>query len=123
MPTRFQPPFSHRSDDRGLWAKSRVIFTSLGGNATQSIRQLAHQSGFAKSRVHRLKQAMERRDRSPESWLWETEAGRRWFIRLVVATLYPFSLKRGVGAETSREFFVRLRLAMPAGGSPRALRG
>jgi len=107
----------------GLWAKSRVIFHSLGGNATQSMRQLVHQSGFATSRVHRLKQAMERRDRSPASWLWDTAEGRRWFIRLVGATRDPFSLTRGVGAETLRAFFVRLRLAMPVGGSPRAVRG
>ena len=107
----------------GLWAKSLVIFNSLCGNATQSIRQLAHQSGFSKSSVHRLKQAMEHRDRSPESWLWETEEGRRWCIRLVVATLYTFSLKRGVGVETICEFFVRLRLEMHVGCSPSALRG
>ena len=107
----------------GLGAKSLVSFNSLCGNATQSMRQLAHQSRFSKSRVHRLKQALERRDRYPESWLWETEEGRRWFIRLVVATLSPFSLKRGVGAETIREFFVRLRLEMPVGCSPSALRG
>jgi len=107
----------------GLWAKSLVIFNSLCGNATQSIRQLAHQSGFSKSSVHRLKQAMEHRDRYPESWLWETEEGRRWCIRLVVASLYTFSLKRGVGVETICEFFVRLRLEMHVGCSPSALRG
>lgn len=107
----------------GFWAKSLVIFNSLCGNTKQSIRQLAYQSGFSKSSVHRLKQAMERRDRYPESWFWETEEGHRWFIRLVVATLYTFSLKRGVGAETIHEFFVRLRLEIHVGCSPSALRG
>ena len=106
----------------GFWAKSLVIFNSLCGNATQSLRQLAHLSGFSKSSVHRLKQAMERRDRHPESWFWETDEGRRWCIRLVVATLYTFGLKRGVGAETICEFFVRLRLEMHVGCSPSALR-
>src|SRR5438093_12662751 len=85
----------------GFWAKSLVIFNSLCGNATQSLRQLAHLSGFSKSSVHRLKQAMERRDRHPESWFWETDEGRRWCIRLVVATLYTFGLKRAVGAEVT----------------------
>jgi len=42
---------------------------------------------------------------------------------LVVATLYTFGLKRGVGAETIHEFFVRLRLEMHVGCSPSALRG
>jgi hypothetical protein len=107
----------------GFWTKSLRIGNCLLGNVKQSIRQLAHQTGFSKSSVHRLTQAMERRDRYPESWFWETEEGRRWFIRLVVATLYTFGLKRGVGAETIREFFVRLRLEMHVGCSPSALRG
>jgi len=107
----------------GFWAKSLVIFNSLCGNAKQSIRQLAHHNGFSKSSVHRLKRAMARRDQHPESWFWETEEGRRWFMRLVVATLYTFSLKRGVGAETIHEFFVHLRLERHVGCSPSALRG
>ena len=56
-------------------------------------------------------QAIARRDRSPESWLWETEDGRRWLTRLLAATLYTFGLKRGVGLETISEFFMHLRLA------------
>jgi hypothetical protein len=63
---------------------------------------------------------MARRGRHPESWLWETEEGRHWFIRLVVATLYTFSLKRGVGLETRSEFFARLRLETQVGCSPAA---
>ena len=54
--------------------------------------------------------------------MWETEAGRTWLIRLVVATLFVFGLKRGVGAETLSEFFVRLRLEGHVGCSPSALR-
>jgi len=73
--------------------------------------------------VHRLGQAIARRDRYPESWFWETEEGRRWFLRLVVAVLYLFGLKRGVGAETMREFFARLHLEQHVGCSPSALRG
>ena len=68
-------------------------------------------------------QAMERRGRHPESWLWETEEGRRWLTRLVVATLYTFGLKRGVGMDTMSEFFARLRLETQVGCSPSALRG
>jgi hypothetical protein len=73
--------------------------------------------------VQRLQQARERRDTHPESWWWETEDGRCWLIRLVVATLYTFGLKRGVGAETISEFFGRLRLETHVGCSPSALRG
>src|SRR2546425_13313412 len=77
---------------------------------------------MSKSSVHRLTQAIARRDRSPESWLWETEDGRRWLTRLLAATLYPFGLKRGVGLETISEFFTHLRLATQVGCSPSALR-
>jgi hypothetical protein len=92
-------------------------------NTKQSIRQVAQQTGLSKSSVHRLKQAMERRDTHPESWWWETEAGRCWLIRLVVATLYTFGFKRGVGVETLSEFFGRLHLETQVGCSPSALRG
>jgi len=107
----------------GLWAKSLRIFNAFCDNAKQSIRQVAHQTGFSKSSVHRLTQAMKGREKHPESWWWETEAGRGWLIRLVVATLYTFGLKRGVGAETISEFFGRLRLETHVGCSPSALSG
>ncbi len=106
----------------GFWAKSLRIFNAFCDNAKQSIRQVAQQTGLSKSSVHRLQQAMEHRDTHPESWWWETEAGRCWLIRLVVATLYTFGLKRGVGAETLSEFFGRLHLEAHVGCSPSALR-
>jgi hypothetical protein len=107
----------------GFWTKSLRIFKCLCDNGPQSIRQLAQRTGVAKSSAHRLKQAMERRDVHPESWVWETEAGRRWLTRLMVATLYTFGLKRGVGMDTISEFFARLRLERQVGCSPSALRG
>src|SRR5215831_5765013 len=106
----------------GLWAKSIVIFNAIRAYGKQSIRSLADQTGLSKSSVHRQLQAIDRRDRYPESSLWETPAGRTWLIRLVVATLFVFGLKRGVGAETLSEFFSRLRLEGHVGCSPSALR-
>jgi hypothetical protein len=106
----------------GFWNKSLRIFKCLCDHGTQSVRCLAQKTGFSKSSVHRLQQALERRDRHPESWWWETEEGHRWLTRLVVATLYTFGLKRGVGVETLSEFFVRLRLETQVGCSPSALR-
>jgi hypothetical protein len=84
---------------------------------------MAQQTGLSKSSVHRLQHAMERRNSHPESWLWETAEGRQWLTRLVVATLYTFGLKHGVGLDTMSEFFTRLHLATQVGGSPSALRG
>src|SRR5215467_9358506 len=106
----------------GLWAKSIVIFNAIRAYGKQSIRSLADRTGLSKSSVHRHLQAMDRRDRYPESSCWETPAGRAWLIRLVVATLLVFGLKRGVGAETLSEFFSRLRLEGHVGCSPSALR-
>ncbi len=107
----------------GFWAKSVVIYTCIRQHGKLSIRRLARHTGFSKSSVHRLEQARKRRDHHPESWFWETQEGRSWLIRLVVATLYHFGLKRGVGAETLREFFGRLRLETQLGCSPNTLRG
>src|SRR5262250_110731 len=106
----------------GLWAKSIIIFNALRDHGKQSLRSLAERTGLSKSSVHRHRQSMDRRDRYPESSLWETEAGRAWLIRLIVATLLVFGLKRGVGAETLSEFFGRLRLDAHVGCSPSALR-
>ena len=106
----------------GFWDKSLCIVNGLCDTATQSVRRLAQKTGFSKSSVHRLQQAMKRRDRHPESWWWETEEGHRWLLRLVVAALFTFGLQRGVGAETLSEFFGRLRLEAQIGCSPNALR-
>src|SRR6266850_3131192 len=97
-----------------FWDKSLRIFKCLCDHGKQSMRQLAQQTGLAKSSVHRLTQAMERRNSHPESWFWETADGRQWLTRLVVATLYTFGLKRGVGMETIREFFTHLRASIMA---------
>ena len=105
-----------------FWDKSFQIFNCLCDNTTQSVRRIAQQLGLSKSSVHRLTQAMERRNSHPESWLWETAEGRQWLTRLVVATLYTFGLKRGVGLDTIHEFYARLHLATQVGCSPSALR-
>jgi hypothetical protein len=105
----------------GFWAKSVRIFKYLCDHGTQIVRRVARQTGLSKSSVHRLTQAMQRRDHYPESWSWETAGGRQWLTRLVIATLYTFGLKRGVGLDTISEFFARLHLATQFGCSPSAL--
>lgn len=105
-----------------FWDRSLRIVKCLCDHGKQSVRRIAHQTGLSKSSVHRLQRAMERRSRHPESWWWETEEGRQWLTRLVVATLSTFGLKRGVGMDTMSEFFARLRLETQGGCSPGALR-
>jgi Family of unknown function (DUF6399)/IclR helix-turn-helix domain len=106
----------------GLWAKSVLIFHAIRKHGTPSVRYLAERTGLSKSSVHRHLPAVNRRNRDPESSLWETAAGRTWLLRLVVATLFVFGLKRGVGAETLSEFFGRLHWEAHVGCSPSALR-
>lgn len=105
-----------------FWAKSLLVFNCFYRDAKQSIRDVAQKTGFSKSSVHRLKQAILRRGHRPESWFWETDEGHQWRRRLVVATLYCFGLKRGVGAETMSDFFTRLHLHTRVGSSPAAIR-
>jgi hypothetical protein len=107
----------------GFWDKSLLVFKYLCDHGRQSVRRIAQQTGLSKSSVHRLQHAMERRNSHAESWFWETDEGRQWLTRLVVATLYTFGLKRGVGLDTMSEFFARLHLETQVGCSPSALRG
>jgi len=51
---------------------------------------------------------------------WDTEAGRGWLPRLVVATRSTVGRKRGVGVDTSSAFCSRLQRYPPGGGSPPA---
>jgi hypothetical protein len=106
----------------GFWDKSRLIFNFIRDHTPVSIRQVARQTGLSKSSVCRLVQSMARRHQHPESVFWETEEGYQWLIRLVVAVLYHFGLRRGVGAETMSTFFADVRLEQHIGCSPSTLR-
>ena len=55
----------------GLWANSVLIFNAIRTHGQQSVRGLAERIGLSKSSVHRHLQAMDRRDRYPESSLWK----------------------------------------------------
>ena len=86
------------------------------------MRELAERVESSKSSVHRHLQAKERRNKHPESLLWETEAGNVWIRLLVLAALYCFGIKSGIGAETLSEFFKMIRINTHVGVSPSALR-
>jgi hypothetical protein len=104
------------------WTKSHLLCNFFRHHAHASIRHVARETGLSKSRGHRLRQALARRDVHPEAWVWETPAGRCWFTRLLVATLSPCGLKRGVGVDTISEFLARRRLERQVGWAPSALR-
>lgn len=85
------------------------------------MREAAEASGTSKSSAHRHKQALERRNQHPESWLWETEEGFRWLMILVCATIYLFGIRGGIGMGAIAEFFILLRLDTHLGVSPSSL--
>jgi hypothetical protein len=104
----------------GLWEKRVRIFHYLCEAGTQSVRHSAQHTGWSKSRAHRLTPAMVHRDLPPASWVWATAAGRGGLTRVVVATLSPCGLKRGVGLDTSSEVCSPRRLGTQVGSAPGA---
>ncbi|MCM1982411.1 hypothetical protein [Lyngbya confervoides] len=98
------------------------VFAALWGQGKCSIRNAARRIEMSKSSVHRHKQAIERRQTYPESWLWESEEGLAWLARLVWAILYCFGIKQGIGADSLCDFFKRLHLEHRMGVSPDGLR-
>jgi hypothetical protein len=76
---------------------------------------------MSKTAVSRHKQAIARRNRHPESWLWETVVGRKWLVILISATVYIFGIRGGVGMATIAEFFLAIRLTTHVGLSARSL--
>ena len=89
----------------------------------KSIRQLAAATGLPKSSVERHCKGLQARARQvPEAELWEHERGAQWLRVLVLAVVFVFGLKGGVGVERISEFFHRVRLERYLAVSPSALR-
>lgn len=88
-----------------------------------SIRKLAQATGLPKSSVHRYCKGLRERARQvPEAERWEQEQGAQWLRVLVLAVLFVFGLKGGVGVERISEFFHRIRVERYLAVSPSALR-
>jgi hypothetical protein len=104
-----------------LRTQFRKIFSFFQKHKEGTVREAAVASGTSKSSAHRHKQALERRNQHPESWLWETEEGFRWLIILVCATIYMFGIRGGMGMGTIAEFFILLRVDTHLGVSPSSL--
>ena len=100
---------------------SRVI-ASITKFGRRSLRQIAQATGLSKSSVDRSLKAIDRRNKYPESYFWETEEGQVWLHLFVVAILYTFALKGNQGAERISEFLKRIRVNTHVGVSPSALR-
>jgi hypothetical protein len=95
----------------------------LRERGSQSIRKLAKATGLPKSSVDRhCKRLHERARQVPEAELWEHELGSQWLRVFVLAVMFVFGLKGGVGVERISEFFHRVRLERHLAVSPSALR-
>ena len=102
--------------------RDRKVWDDIKAFGERSLRQIAQSIGLSKDRVRRGKQALARRNSSPESALWETEEGQAWLCLLVTAVLFEFGLKCNLGADRLSGFFKRIRLDQQIGGSATALR-
>ncbi len=83
---------------------------------------MAEATGQSKDSAHRGLNALDKRNRHPESGFWETEEGYRWLCLLVFAVLLEFGIKGHQGGERMSDFFKRIRLEKNIGVSPTALR-
>lgn len=102
--------------------RRQAIALAITPQKEQTVRELARATGIPKSSVHRHQQALKQRHQHPESPFWDTGAGGDWLQRLVVAAIYVFGIKRGVGAESLSEFFEVLRIHHHIGVSVASLR-
>jgi hypothetical protein len=102
--------------------RRQQIAAKLSEKGSSTIRAIAAATGIPKSSVHRHQQALKKEHQYPEAELWRTDIGEQWLKRLVVATIYVFGLKRGVGAESLSEFFYKLGLEPFVGVSVSSLR-
>ena len=107
---------------QNIRAASKAIVASITTFGKQSVRKLGEMINRSKSSAHRHLQGKERRNQHPESWLWETDAGSAWLRLQMIATLYQFGLKSGVGAGTLSQYFKMIRIDTHVGVSESAVR-
>ena len=93
----------------GLWAKSVVIFNAIVTMASRASGAWRIEPAFPKAAYIAVsRQSIV--EIATRSRRFGSRGRRTWLIRLVVATLFVFGLKQGVGAETLSEFFGHLSL-------------
>ena len=87
-----------------------------------SIRKLSRATGIPKSSVDRHCKALQKQAESAAGTLWEQEVGQDALHRLVLAVVFVFGIKAGVGADRLSEFFHRVHLDRHIGCSATTLR-
>ena len=102
--------------------RDRKVFANIAEFGQRPLRKIAKAVSLSKDSVARSLAAMFKRDKYPESHLWEAEEGQVWLHRLVTAMIYVFGLKGNQGAERMSEFLKCIRVDTHVGVSPSALR-
>lgn len=97
------------------------VFKYIAEFGRESLRKIGAATGLSKDRVARSLNSLERRNKYPESHLWETDEGQAWLHRMFFAVLYEFGIKGNQGSERMSSFFKRVRLETHIGVSPSAL--
>lgn len=87
-----------------------------------SRRAIAKILGISKSSVQRHLTTQFRRQKYPESQMWETTEGQDWLRLLVFGVIYCFGIKGGIGADSLSDFLHLLHLEQQIGCSPSAIR-
>jgi hypothetical protein len=97
----------------GFWAKSLRIFNLLCDNGKQSVRDIARKTGFSKSSVHRLEQAVvAAREAEVERWENVGNAYRHHLLTLSMI-MHPWCIFDST-RQTSEEVECQLRAEIDA---------
>jgi len=87
-----------------------------------SLRKIGAAINLTKDSVFRSIAAILKRNINPESYLWETEEGKAWLERLIIAMIYEFGIKGNQGAGRMSDFCKRIRIDKHIAVSPSTLR-
>ena len=98
------------------------VFSNIQELGKQTIEKIAQATGLHQSSVYRSISAQEKRNKYPESEIWETKVGQEFLQRLVSATVYEFGIKGNQGAERINSYFQHLRIHEHVGVSASSLR-
>jgi len=87
--------------------RCQQIYKVLRERGPQSIRKLAAATGYRKVVWSGTAKGCKSAPRQvPEAELWEQERGAQWLRVLVLAVVFVFGLKGGMGVEGCPSFFI-----------------
>jgi len=119
---RYRYDFKSETMTSTIRERRQQVADILKTQGQVALSAIAEATGLSRSSVHRHQQSIARAEQYPESSGWETPVGYQWLVRLVIAVVYHFGIKQGVGAESLSAFFKAIHLDTHVGSSPTALR-